>query len=298
MAIVLDNLRIRAPLGIRFWDQVAGLLVADGLHAEAWPEDAPSRRVGAIRTPSGILAFRNLSGLRYHEWPDTPGGAGSPAQSRAFVVEVRDARGRYVTTAHRIELPLEETALYPAEPASLADDVATGVPMFPSAGRAPLPGVFSMRAELFDVSSEAPAAHAVVVATPVEQGSNPSEPFYGVADGEGRVVVMGAYPPVEVDLTGSPPAGAAALHDQTWAFSVSVRYAPTQAPVLAGAVTPDQRDIFQQSDATIFTSWPDSPPAGVEAIDATVRFGEELVLRSVTETHKGKLLVQPASSPP
>lgn len=282
----LETIAIRAPLGLRFWDQAASRSVNDGLAATIWPEGAPNRRVGSYATSSGVVAFRDVPGLRAFEWPS----GGEPPESSPFIAEVHDARGRFVTTVRRLNLPLDD-ALYPPDPDDGDDGVATGVPMFPAPGMTAAGGQFAIRAELLDASTLEPAAHALVVATPVSEDDS-FDPFYGVADDAGRVVVLGAYPPTTVDLIGTPPSGATDLREQTWAFNVRVRYAPEEAPVPSGAGAPDQVDLFLQSEAPILTVH--TPPDMVEELGVTVRYAQELVLRTESDTHMGKLLVQPA----
>src|SRR5262249_39340010 len=60
----IERLTLVAPLGLRFWDEVSGRAVGDGLLVTVYPETQPARRVPALSNRSGIYVLHQLPGVR------------------------------------------------------------------------------------------------------------------------------------------------------------------------------------------------------------------------------------------
>ncbi|HEY3079920.1 MAG TPA: hypothetical protein VGM69_08435 [Chloroflexota bacterium] len=299
---VLERATHVAPLGLRFWDAVAGAAVGDGLEVVARSLEDPTRRVEAEANRSGVYVFHRLPGLRVAE-----AGTGdaafwaSPPATRRFVVEVADRAGRFVPLCFEAEAPtrgLFSLACLPLDspPASPPAGRPLGVRLYSSAERPVPPGLAALRAELWDPLAERPAAWAVletrVEGLPVARG---------LADERGRLVVIVPYPePLSTGL-GSPP-GPDGLHsppasrrltEQSWPVTLRARYAAR--PGASGV--PDLCDLLAQPPAPL---WADTARTE-QLVEARLLFGQELVLRTRDTAGGGPLSalwITPAGSPP
>jgi hypothetical protein len=268
--VVLETVTRTALLGVRFWDRVTGRVVADGLDVV---ETTSGRRL--TPNPSGVFVLQELPGLRA-----SASGAGgdafwaSPPAAATIACRVVDPRERFLSFAFGTEVPLR--GLF-AEDCGLAgsppDAVAGGVPLFSSASRTPPAGVAAVRADLWDVTAGAAAAWAVL------EVSSGGSVYRGVADEQGRVVVLLPYPEPPWH-SGSPPTGTRSLSYQTWSLDVGVRYGPAYAspplPDPAPGAAPDLCAVLTQPAATLLSVDSPATPLGSQ----TLVFGRELVLRT------------------
>jgi hypothetical protein len=276
LPIILDTFTRVTPLGVRFWDPVLEMVVSDGLSVTAYPRGLPYLRVSAFTTPSGVYAFRGLPGMAAAER-----GAGdaaywaSPPVRDSFVIEVSDPTGRYQPFTLGAELPLR--GVYPWDcdgPGSpLASPVAPGppaVPLFSAPSREAPAGMAAVRATLWGPLSGAAAAWAVLEVTPPGQA-----PARGIADAQGRVVVLFPYPEPAPPPAGpgSPPYGSGVpLARQQWALALAASYTPGLPPGTA----PDLCRTLRQPPGLL---WADAA-LGEPLAEATLSFGQELVLRT------------------
>ena len=274
-----------APLGVRFWDGVVGTFVRDGLDVAAYPANDPARRSTGFYAGSGTFAFRDLPGLRGFELAvGTDDPWASPPPLRPFVVEVTDGSGRFLPSRFTVGLPHAGIFV----PHCLLADMATGgAPLFSSPGRVP-PGVMAViRAELWDPVAEDPAAWALV-----EARAGGLLIGRGVADGSGKVVVMGPYPAPPDVAFDSPASAPVPLTSQTWHVTLAAWYTPAEpAPAI-----PDLCAVLGQGPALL---WAD--PTRIAAFPGTtLTFGYDSVARS-TNSSSGQdmnvLLITPSGSP-
>lgn len=227
-----DRIRRTCALGLRFLDVAAGTPVgADvaveplnrtssglrtslGLHAEAWPVNAPwQRRTGTV-TPNGVLAFHGLTGLRELERSEANDPWDDSRPPRDFQIEVIDKLSRFLPCTFTVTAPQRGLAHF-AEDGSPPWIEAGAVPLFSAPSR-PIPGgVAVVRAELRDLATDKPAAWALVEASYSSGGS--LQTARGLADDAGRVLLMFAYPEGQRRAYGgSPPGNARGLSDQEW----------------------------------------------------------------------------------
>jgi hypothetical protein len=152
-------------------------------------------------------------------------------------------------------------------------------------------GSAAVRADLWDPVARAPAAGAVLEVRPAGQPA-----ARGVADDKGRVVVVLPYPPPALPFPalGSPLAGPAVpLVQQQWPVALRAAYAPPRP-------APPLRDLcatLRQPPADLWSGSSRTAPL----TGATLRFGQELVLRTLDESRGiplSVLYVTPAASPP
>jgi hypothetical protein len=281
---VLEEIGTFCPLGLRFWDAVADAQIRDGLQVTAWP--LPSRRPAkrAFRTVSDVYAFQGLPGLIDVERPPSvPGGAppaGSPASpptARPFVVEVRDLDRRFLPVAFRVDLPLPTRGVYMPPVLGSPGAALPGFFLFSSPVRQRQPHVAAVRAELVDVTRNAPASWAVVRVTVAGQGDR-----WGLADEAGRVAVQFPLPLLTpgFDELFSSPSGVSSppgppVTERSWALSISVFSEPSRLAPLPGTDLPDLAEVFQQGLADLFPI-STSPPAAAPDWTGTLGWGGEL----------------------
>ena len=271
----LERVIVFTLLGIRLLDAATGGPITDGLSVRARPPSAPDQVARAEPTWAGVYAFHRLPGLRHLVYPDEPvlGRASSP-ETRRYVVDVRDASGRFVPVAFEADAPYEgffSLGLNGSPPA----DAAPGFYLFPAVTRSPAAALAVVRATLVDRASGAPAAHAVLELTLPNGGRE-----FGLADDEGRVVATFAYPRFAPTVLSPPQSADAAREPAGWTLTARVRYQPGAQISLLPDLPPDFVSLFGQSDAPIWATAA-GPPAG--ALDVGLVFGQEVVLRTDEE---------------
>ncbi|MBZ4417852.1 hypothetical protein [Myxococcus sp. RHSTA-1-4] len=276
---VMERLSRVAPLGLRFVDEATGTFIGDGLQVSAFPEGLPAARRQSVLNRSGIHVLMDLPGLRDLEFGDEHAGDdawwATHAGQRPYTVEVRDTLGRFLPCAFRAELPHRKlfapdcvsSPPSPLSPLSPNDD-GPSVPLFSAPSRQAAVPLAVLRAELWDVDEDAPAAWALVEAT--DPGG---VTVRGVADEKGRLALFFQYPrPLDFSPDFSFPAGPPLL-EQTWALQIRVHYTRrTPVPEL-----PDVCLTLSQPPAGVWTVDSGGPLA---LLESTLRYGQELVLRT------------------
>ena len=298
--MVLERHGRVTPLGIRFWDEAINAAVAEGLEVTVYPLQDAARRAAARPNAIKTFVLPQLPGPRFPEQEFGPGDEEfrpgdersvpgddkfwSRVKPRAFGVEVKDRRGYYQPFTLDLKLPFRGLAV-PAfvPPTSPPSEVVT---LFPTASRPVPAGIAVVRSELQTPvpgreSELQPASWAVLE---VQVGTTP--PVRGLADREGRIAILLPYPeptPARARPASPPYPAATPLHTQTWPVRLTAFYeAAAPAPLI-----PDLRRTLEQAPAMLWTQDAGGRrPLG----DQVLRYGEELIVRSV--------VVTPAGSPP
>ena len=269
-----------ATLGVRFWDNVTGRVVGEGLDVTE-----PTSGCRAVRSPSNVYVFQDLPGLRAVTFGTAePAFWSSPPATARFTFEVTDRDRRFIPFTFTADLPQRGLFVPPCVATSLPPGVGDSVPLFSAPGQPTQPGFASVRADLWDAVADAPATGAVLEIAGV--GANI---WSGVSDARGSVVVQCPYP--EPRWQGaSPPPGSAALSQQSWTVDASVLYSPATASPPASASqsdgSPDLCAVLSQTTGTLLAS--ESPSTALPS--QTLLFGRELILRSAA---RSVLLVLP-----
>jgi hypothetical protein len=253
----LEWVTLGEPVGLRFRDELTGAFVGGGLQVKAYAPDWPERFVTAEVTPSGNYYFPLLPGLAR--------GAATPA--RPFVIEVADVEGRYLPYRLEITTPCRRLGGSAASPP--ASPLEEGpLPLFSAPSRTLPAGSATLRAELREGESGAPAVWAIL------------EVFYrgallgrGMADEKGRLATAFAWPEPENFAAGSQPAETARpLTKQHWDLDVRLFYRPEGA-------APSQPDLNAALAQPAAALWQDEArTAPFSAVRA--HYGQEIVLRS------------------
>lgn len=260
---VLERITRTALLGVRPWDGATGRAVTEGLTLTE-----VRHGVRAVANRSGVFAFHDLPGLRASSF-----GSGSvdfwaspPAHAR-LVLELADERRRYLGFRFDADAPVRGLFRETCGPGSPPDLEVPGVPLFSAPGRILPGGLAGVRADLWDLHADAPAAWAVLEVT-----AAPGATVRGVADERGCVLVPLPYPEPPWQ-TGSPPPTAVALSAQSWTLDLAVRYQAGGVGTDPGA-PPDLCAVLSQPPATALASL--SPP--VTLTTAPLSFGQPLSL--------------------
>ncbi len=269
--IVAERLTYVAPLGIAFLDPANGRRVEDGLIVSANGVRAFANRVG-------VFVLAGIPGLGATErgegdedfWADPPTRA-------AVTVQVDDRYGRFLPFSFEAGLPargLFELACGspPGAPAPIV--------LFSAPARSVPAGSAVVRADLWDVDADAPAAWALL-----EARAPGLAPARGLADVRGSVAVVFPYPEPP-GLDGSPPSPQRkALARQSWTIQLRAFAAP-QPEVVPNR--PDLCAALMQPAATLLA---DTSPAS-PLTDATLEYGRELVVSTGSES---VLILTPAA---
>jgi hypothetical protein len=272
--VTLEQVISYAPLGIRFWDAVAGRVVGEGLTVRARRAGTTAPVAIARTSQSGINGFVRLPGLEFLEHPgESVATAASPPAVQLYVVDVIDALDRFVPVAFRVHAP--HAGIFPDGTGSPPDSGPPGFFLFPSATRSASGTIGVLRAELHDRVRDTAAAHAVV-----ELSLPGNRVDYGLADEAGRVVVMFAYPRFAPTVLSPPSTADAARERPSWPATVRVLYDPAAQVSLGPGLPPDLASLFGQPAAQLR---PASGQPPVTQFDLTVVMGQDAVLRTDNE---------------
>ena len=265
-----EQIILSAPLGIGFWDTVTDVLVDHGLSVSLRPRHVAEPRLRSSVNARGIHVFHGLPGFPAQTLvTDEPVGTSPPA-ARRFTFDVADDDHRFLPFSFDADCPVSGLFV----PACIQDSPPQSayVPLFSSATRIAPGGMATVRAELRDANSDAPAAWAVVRAE--YQGR---ELGRGVADADGKLVLIFSYPEPAVL---SPPT----VYPWRWSIRLHATYA---TPIGVVPSTPSLCAVLGQPPASLLL---DASPA-VELGEQSLEFGRELIVTSGVVNH---ILVEPS----
>jgi hypothetical protein len=184
--------------------------------------------------------------------------------SRRFIIKVKDRLERFLPAVFSLELP--QQGIFP----SADGDGVEGFYLFPAPTRSVPSGLAAVYAHLVKPNTREPVPHAILEVES-EGGTR-----YGVADEQGRAVVLFPYPAFSVDLD-NPDVDAIPLHEQEWDLTIRVRYSPDDVEFPLGTDTvPDIVSVFGQSAGEIWSSASES----AAELPAKLQFDRAVVLRT------------------
>ncbi len=308
---VIEHVTLTTPFGIRFWDEVTGMAVNDGLSITAYIASSAKddlyrqvqiipdqRKVVSIRAPrvqafpnrQGVYVLRNLPGLRSAENGEGDANYWASVSKRSFVIEIVDAYRRFQPFSFLADLPAKGLFSLDCGPVSSPLDATNPlVPLYSSPARRVPGDIAVLRADLWDLEANTPAAWAMLEAHIAGQ-----PPVRGFADLYGHVALIFPYPEPANAVLHSPiaPVGTTttALTQQEWPVELQAFY--TRLSLVP--TIPDMCATLTQQAATLWVDSTLSKPL----TGGTLKFGQELVLRSQDPTRPSVLLITPAASPP
>ena len=280
--LIIEKLSLAAPLGLCFHDAATGERVNDGLKVAVYPatETIRKHRNYALPNRSGVFVLHRAYGLE--NFPSGAGDAGfwnNNSPDKSYVVEVFDVEKRFQSFQFTAELPVRGIYQWESVPAASPNKKLSSIPLY-SAPTRKLPGGMSViRAELRR-ADESPASSAIL-----EARFNGNLIARGIADREGRVVLMFPTPAPQNNPIVSLPANAlrTSLSEQKWIVDLSVKYQPSifqfSPPIseeTGEETTPDLRLALAQANGKL---WADGGQTE-EFRTAVLQLGKELILRS------------------
>src|SRR5262245_6920336 len=128
---VLERLTRTAPLGLRFWDEVTGKVVGDGLEVTAYQTDNPFRRIEAVVNHAGVYVLTGLPGLAETEFGsgDSVFWAAPPATG-TFKIEVVDTWKRFQPFVLTVDAPVRGIVTSPGSAVSSPPESSFGIPLY------------------------------------------------------------------------------------------------------------------------------------------------------------------------
>jgi len=261
------------PLGLRFWDTLSDTPVGEGLNVAVYPVTNPARCTWAITNHAGIYIVQNLPGFQEIEFGSGDADYWANTEKKPFVVEVTDSQQRFQAFKFQADLPHRDLYTSPCEPDSspLEPTSDLGIPLYSAVTRSIPSGFAVVRAQLWDVTNNQPAAWTLVEAS--YEGHFLAR---GFADRQGRLALLFPYPEPTYSISsppGSPPIGDhPPLVDQSWLIQLHAFYAP-QFPM---PEIPDLCQIFNQSPATLLSTLSPVSPL----TELLLHYAQELIVRS------------------
>lgn len=286
---VLETVKLGAPLGLRFVDELTGRLVSDGLGLRVALAAVPQRPLNAIAvstSPSGAFQLRRLPGRRAFEL-----GVAPDAQPPPIIVEVIDTLDRFLP--FRLELDGTRKGLlgWPDERAQ-PQAPPQPFPLLSAPGR-PVPTGFAAAHALVHESPAAGAIGAPATWAVMEAWLAGWRLGRGVTNDAGVLTLMMPYPDALSDPLGSPPGSLLALDKQEWSIELRAFYGEGGSPPadLRTEPTPLLDALLSQPAAKLWADVGHVQPR----THATLRFGQELILRTSAAdgTPLDKLLISP-----
>jgi len=283
--IQLENLLIRTPLGLRFWDHGANEPVRDHLNVTAWSREGGLTPIHAVRNPSGIYAFHGLPGLRDWEYPfDGQEFESSPPISKQYIIKIVDLHKRFLNAAAIVEAPLPDDRIF-KDTINSPPERDKGFRLFSAPTRATKPHLAVIRAYLWDELQDKEASYAVLK---IGIGATI---WTGIADEKGKVAVLFPYPMAMRSLDTSPPSGRIPFHEQSWNITVMAFYGGADVTRLPYAELPNLANILRQTQAKIY----EKVTSSLDQLSETLTLGRQLVLRTLDtkKADSGKLFIKP-----
>ena len=278
---IIENFSLVAPLGLCFHDAATGERVIDGLSVSVYPVENSYRVKKATAFPnrSGVYVVQKLAGLG-----DFSRGTGDAEfwlenqPQKNYAVEVFDTANRFQPFRLTLRLPVKGIYQWENVPPTSPNQTVSSIPLYSAPSRRGSSGMAIVRAELRE-NDKTPAAFAVL-----EARIGSELVARGIADREGRIVLMFPALSPRHNPLASPPNGATrvSLADQEWELDFTLRYQPGGGAASlpqekSGAdAFPDLRLVLAQKPGKLW--------ANVQKKNsfttAVLRVGRELVLRS------------------
>ena len=218
---IVESVRLRCALGIRFRDTATNQIIGSGLRVTAIPTGASvgTEPVTAQVNHSGVWTFYGLRNLRAFELGTEEFRERSSPPGPVFRIEVQDAEGRFLPCAF-------EAAASPTGPFRFALHLSppwqwNDVPLFSAPSRPVPSGCAVIRASLVATPPNKPVVPAgwalLQASATVRNRRVQAIQASGIADRQGNVAIIFPWPELVTLTVGSPPGGLH-LQEQGWPF--------------------------------------------------------------------------------
>lgn len=272
---IWERVTRRVPFGLRLWDIATDSYLTDGLEIDVVMQKRPQSRIRAFANRSGIYCAFNLPGLHEFESDDTDNADTWKALHR-YRVEVRDPAERFLPFSFDTDLPALGLINWPTPWASLLQSflplanngsppaqAVEYIPLFSTPSRQVMGPLAVVRAQLRENDTNRPAAWCLLMAS-----IDATVHGIGLADEEGRVVILFPYPKRPRPVLTSPPS---ATNSIRWNLVLAAYYVPRPVDTPVPDI-PDLSAVLEQLNAprTLFP----------EASLLQLEYGKPLTVRS------------------
>ncbi len=274
-----------APMGVKFWDTSTGGHVGSGLRVTAYPGAHRLQATQAFPNRSGAYVLHRAWGMRGFElgvrgepFPET-----APPKQR-YTIVVNDEERRYLPVRFEADLPTVGLFSWPITGERTPLDPPDGsVPLYTSIVRTAPAGMAVIRAELHEALDEVVNGKRVIRPaswTVLEARFNGHLLGRGIADEQGRIAFIFAYPPPQDSLSSgaSSSVGSNAtripLLKQQWPIQLQAFYQPTVLLSPVDPSIPKLNDIFAQSPANLFLDEAETEPL----TEVSLRYGPSVFI--------------------
>jgi hypothetical protein len=203
---------------------------------------------------------------------------------------VEDTAGRFLPTAFLVDAP--QYGVFPTSlPSAPGASAPPGFYLFSAPTRPASPLLGLVRAQLSEVAAPGdispPAAYAVM-----QIEAPGSTTIIGLADANGAIAVLFAYPNFTGAVYGASLPNPAASAPQSWPITLSLRYQPSALVFPPNSSLPELRSVLSQAPGLIWTQRTPAPGQAVTVLPATLTYGQNLVLQTAQEN---VLFISPGS---
>ncbi len=271
---VLDRVTRVTPIGARFFDAVEQAIVSEGVVVSMWQLNGSPKRQQAIVNRTGVFVVRGLRGLHEAETGKGDKDYWDHVLTKSYGLEMTDHMRRFLPYWFETGAPTK--GLLRVTCGSPPPNTEAGLPLYSAPSRLVAGHYATVRADLWDVQHNCPAAWAYAELT-----ANHILLCEGMADRSGKLAMFFAYPEAADQFPASPLQTGVAPRKQSWDVHLTIRYRfkkpVPDIPNLCG-------DVFGQPQVPV---WQQRGP-NVELITTKLWVWQELIL---TTAGKSELLI-------
>jgi hypothetical protein len=254
------------PIAARFFDAVEQAIVSDGLVVSMWRLNGSTKRQKAIVNHTGVFVVCGLRGLHEVETGKGDKDYWDHVLTKSYGLEMTDPRRRFLPYWFEAEAPTR--GFVGLTSGSPPPDTEAGLPLYSAPSRSVAGYYATVRADLWDVQHNCPAAWAHAELT--TKGIPLCE---GMADRNGKLGMFFSYPEASDQFPGSPLQTGISPRDQSWDVQLTIRYRlkdpnPDIPNLCDEVLTQPQVQVWEQRGPN------------VELTTATLRVGQELILKT------------------
>lgn len=271
---VLDRVTRVTPIGARFFDAVEQAIVSEELVVSMWRLNGSTKRQQAVVNHTGVFVVRGLRCLHEAETGKGDKDYWDHVLTKAYRLEMTDPRGRFLPYWFEADAPTR--GFVGLTCGSPPPDTEAGLPLYSAPSRSVAGHYAAVRADLWDVQHNCPAAWAYAELT-----TNGIPLCEGMADRKGKLGMFFSYPEAADQFPASPLRTGVSPRNQSWDVQLTIKYRfKDPNPDIPNLCD----DVLGQPQVQV---WQQRGP-NVELTTATLRVGQELILKTMG---KSELLI-------